>query len=88
MTVTYGFMQTPNVPRALTLAAGAGPDASSMMETSYLPRPRDAGAERHAAAVGLAGALFILWPKNATSATDFFCIPTDRVVELGAQVPI
>ena len=87
MTVTYGFMQTPNVPRALVLAAEQGL-RFDMMETSFF-----LGRETLVPSVmpplsGWQERLFILMAKNATSATDFFCIPTDRVVELGAQVPI
>lgn len=87
MRVRYGFMQTPNVPRALAAAAVYGLTFDPMQTSYFLGRetlipsiqpPLSGWQER----------IFILLQKNAASATEFFCIPTDRVVELGAQVPI
>jgi KUP system potassium uptake protein len=32
--------------------------------------------------------LFIVLAKNAANAAEFFCIPTNRLIEVGGQVPI
>jgi KUP system potassium uptake protein len=83
----YGFMETPNVPAAIAAFTPAGVNAEAVDTSYFLGRetlipspvpPMSRWRER----------LFILLSKNAVSATDFFCIPSDQVVELGAQVPI
>ena len=82
----YGFMQSPNIPEALAIAAARGGVAIPPMDTSYY-----LGRER----LVLTGAakmsrwrkaLFALMSRNARSATEFFQIPPNRVVELGAQI--
>jgi KUP system potassium uptake protein len=87
LTVRYGFMQTPNVPRALTRAGALGLDLD-MMQTSFFVGRETLVPSVQPPLSGWQERLFILLSKNAASASDFFCIPTDRVVELGAQVPI
>ena len=89
LTVRYGFMETPNVPKAL---AQARSDQLGFfyepMSVSYfvsretlIPRPRPGLA-------GLRAQLFATLARTATSATDFFRLPSNRVVELGSQVEI
>lgn len=81
----YGFMESPNVPGALLECKKFG-EAFEMMETTfYLSREtiipsftRDISPLR--------ARFFALMSKNAASATDFFQIPTNRVVELGTQL--
>ncbi len=84
----YGFMEDPDVPSALSQCRRFG-ESFDMMETSFylsresvIPRlsQRRIGRWR--------GKLFALMSKNATSATDFFRIPNNRVVELGTQLVI
>jgi KUP system potassium uptake protein len=84
--VRYGFMEDPNVPAVLEQCSRFG-ESFEMMETTFyvsretiIPRlPR-----RHI--MPWRARLFSLMSKNATSATDFFKIPTNRVVELGTQL--
>jgi KUP system potassium uptake protein len=84
--IRYGFMEDPNVPAALEQCSRFG-ESFDMMETTFyvsretiIPRlPR-----RHI--MPWRARLFSLMSKNATSATDFFKIPTNRVVELGTQL--
>ena len=60
-----------------------------MMETSfYLSRESVIPRLSRRRITRLRGKLFALMSKNATSATDFFRIPTNRVVELGTQLVI
>lgn len=83
----FGFTETPDVPRTL-LSADAHGLSFDLMDTSFflgretlIPSVRpdlSAWQER----------LFILLSSNATSATDFFRIPPNRVVELGTQIEI
>lgn len=82
----YGFMQSPNIPEALAVAAARGGVPIPPMDTSYY-----LGRERLVLTGGAKmsrwrKALFALMSRNARSATEFFQIPPNRVVELGAQI--
>jgi KUP system potassium uptake protein len=88
----YGFMETPNVPALLAkLPAGAVPgpriDRASMDTTYYLGRETllPTGPARLA---GWRKRLFIIMTRNAQTATSFFDLPPNRVVELGAQIQL
>jgi KUP system potassium uptake protein len=82
----YGFMESPNIPRALEdLGPGSGFDA---MQASYF-------LGREVLVPGMEPNLswwrrwLFLWlARNAVPATEFFRIPSDRVVELGVRVAI
>jgi KUP system potassium uptake protein len=87
---SYGFMQTPNVPNVLEVVDQMGIRCKPM-ETSYF-----LGRERLIPIAAKPGDKIVLsrWRKiifgimsrNARSATEFFCIPPNRVVELGTQI--
>ena len=81
----YGFMQTPNVPEVLALAAERGIIAKPSETTYYLGRENliPTGTKPLAA---WRKRLFIFMQRNARPATEFFGIPPNRVVELGAQM--
>jgi len=82
----YGFMQSPNIPEALALAAARGGVAIPPMDTSYyLGRERLVFTGEAKMSRWRKG-LFALMSRNARSATEFFQIPPNRVVELGAQI--
>ena len=87
MTIRYGFMERPNVPQALALARKLGLTFDIMSTSFFLSRR----ALRASATVGMPlwqDALFIALAKSANDASGYFRIPTDRVVEIGAQVTI
>ncbi len=81
----YGFMQTPNVPEILALAAEHGIIAKPSETTYYLGRenliPTGTKPLAH-----WRKRLYIFMQRNSRSATEFFGIPPNRVVELGAQM--
>ena len=81
----YGFMQTPNVPEILSLAAERGVVAKPTETTYYLGRENliPTGTKPLAR---WRKRLFIFMSRNARPATEFFGIPPNRVVELGAQM--
>ena len=85
--VTYGFMQNPDVPRALQLCEPLGMSFDMMSTTFYLARETIVPADK-SSFVSFRAQIFRLMSKNATSATDFFKIPANRVVELGTQIVI
>ncbi|MBV9747715.1 MAG: KUP/HAK/KT family potassium transporter, partial [Acetobacteraceae bacterium] len=83
----YGFMETPNIPRALEGLQAQGVNYDPMQASFFLGRE-----------VIVPGVvpklpkwrlwLFLLMMRNAIPATEFFRIPSDRVVELGVRVTV
>ena len=83
----YGFMQDPDVPRALEGIKIGGRKFDMMDTTFFLGRET---LIPHGA-LGMAvwrEKLFALMSRNSTSAMAFFRLPPNRVVELGAQIEI
>ena len=83
--IRYGFMESPDVPGALLTCKKFGEPFDFMETTFCLSRETIVPSLRRDIAP-LRARFFALMSKNATSATDFFRIPTDRVVELGTQL--
>lgn len=87
VTMTFGYMEEPNVPAALALCRKAGwkPD---IMSTSFFLSRRSIRPAARSEMPRWQDHLFILLARNAANATDYFRIPTGRVVEIGTQVLI
>ncbi len=85
--VHYGFMERPDVPRALELCRQFGLSFDLMQTTFFLGRETLIPARRSELRRWQA-ALFIAMQAAALSATRFFRIPANRVVEMGTQVEI
>jgi len=101
VTAHYGFIESPDIPAALALLSKPGfdgqPVAIKAMETSFFLGRETLIATRNTPAtapvpeaIGRMSMwrkrLFILMTRNARSATAFFGLPPNRVVELGAQI--
>ena len=88
--VRYGFMDRPDIPRALASACSAQGIAADPMDVSYfLSREKIVPVEGGTGGMALwRDRLFAAMARNAGSITDFFEIPTNRVVELGSRVEI
>jgi KUP system potassium uptake protein len=87
MTLKFGYMESPNVPKALAVARKHGWHFDIMSTSFFLSRR----ALKPAARSGMPrwqDRLFIGLAKSASDATDFFHIPTGRVVEVGTQVAV
>jgi KUP system potassium uptake protein len=87
VTLKFGFMESPNVPRALVIARKLGWQFDIMSTSFFLSRR----ALKPAAQSGMPrwqDHLFIALSRSANDATDYFQIPTGRVVEVGTQVTI
>jgi KUP system potassium uptake protein len=82
-----GYMQSPRVPRILTMARKHGLDFD-IMQTSFFLGRRTIKISARSGMPVWQDATFIFLTKMATNATDFFHIPTGRVVELGSQVTV
>jgi KUP system potassium uptake protein len=87
VTVTYGYMEQPNIPRALALLRKAG-FKFDIMATSFFLSRRSIRAAAHSGMPRWQDKLFIGLATTATDASSFFQIPTGRVVEVGTQVTV
>ena len=85
MTLSFGFMETPNVAKGMTLARAKGLKFD-IMRTSFFLSRRTLLARRGGGLGHLQDLLFVFLTRNAVRTADFFQIPPSRVVELGAQV--
>jgi KUP system potassium uptake protein len=83
----FGFMEEPDVPAALRLAQGEGPEYRMMDTSFFLSRQTLIASERPGMALWREK-LFSWMLRNAESAMEFFRLPSNRVVELGSQVEI
>ena len=83
----FGFMETPNVPHALAIARKHGWHFD-IMSTSFFLSRRALKPAAHSGMPRWQDHLFIALAKSASDATNFFHIPTGRVVEVGTQVTI
>ena len=86
--VRYGFMEDPDVPGALAMCCGFGERFDMMETTFYVSRETVVPNLSHKRIAYWRARFFAIMSKNATSATDFFKIPINRVVELGTQLVI
>ena len=85
ITARYGFMETTNVPGILARAREAGIDSKPLETTYYLGREQliPTGTTP---LWSWRKKLFVFMSRNSRSATAFYGIPPNRVVELGAQI--
>jgi KUP system potassium uptake protein len=83
----FGFMETPNVPKALAIARKLGWQFD-IMSTSFFLSRRSLKPATQSGMPRWQDRLFIGLTRLANDATDYFQIPTGRVVEVGTQVTI
>jgi KUP system potassium uptake protein len=87
VSLKFGFMETPNVPRALALARKQGWQFD-IMSTSFFVSRRALKPGTHSTLPRWQDLLFIELARTAKDATSYFHIPTGRVVEIGTQVTV
>jgi KUP system potassium uptake protein len=87
VTLRFGFMESPNVPRALAIARKLGWQFD-IMSTSFFLSRRALKPAAHSGMPRWQDHLFISLSRTANDATDYFQIPSGRVVEVGTQVTI
>ncbi len=85
--IRYGFMESPNLPRELAGLQAAGVTVDPMQASYFLGRETLVAAAAPKMSMWRMW-LFLLMARNSVSATEFFRIPSDRVVELGVRVAI
>jgi KUP system potassium uptake protein len=83
----YGFQETPDVPELLKACEGFGL-TFNMMETTFFLSREHLIPSKEPAMPPLMEKIFAVMTRNAMSATDYFNIPPNRVVEMGTQIEI
>ncbi len=87
ITMRYGFMETPNVLKGLAQCRELGWKFDIMQTTFFLSRRTIHPAAKSGMPIWQ-DKLFITMAKNANTATDFFRLPADQVLEVGTHVKI
>lgn len=87
VTLRFGFMESPNVPKALAIARKLGWQFDIMATSFFLSR-RALKPAAHSGMPRWQDHLFIALSRTANDATDYFQIPSGRVVEVGTQVTV
>ena len=87
VTLSYGFMESPNVPKTLTRCRKLGLKFD-IMSTSFFLGRRSIVPDAKSGMPLWQDNLFIFLMRNAANPTDFFKIPPGRVVELGTQLTV
>jgi KUP system potassium uptake protein len=85
--VRFGYMEQPNIPRALAICRKQGLKLDIMTTTFFVGR-RTFKASANSGMPLWQDKLFISMAKDAANATDFYAIPSGRVVELGQQITV
>ncbi len=87
VTLTFGYMERPNIPKALVICRKKG-WKFDIMTTSFFLSRRSLRASPNSGMPGWQDKLFIGLARTAADATEYFQIPTGRVVEIGTQVTV
>ena len=83
----FGYMESPDVPKALVIAPKLGWQFDIMSTSFFVPR-RALKPSAHSGMPRWQDHFFITMSRSANDATDYFQIPTGRVVGIGTQVII
>jgi KUP system potassium uptake protein len=83
----HGFAEDPEVPPVLKRLAGKGLDIDPATTTFFLGRETLLATKRPGMAIWREK-LFATLARNARRATKYFCLPSDRVVEFGAEIEL
>jgi KUP system potassium uptake protein len=85
--ITFGYMDDPNVPRALMMARKLGVKFE-IMATSFFINRRSYKLSDKSAMPGWQQRLYVAMTKTATNAPAYYHLPPNRVIELGQQIVI
>jgi KUP system potassium uptake protein len=87
ITLRFGYMEEPNIPKALVLCRKEGLKFD-IMSTSFLLSRRSIRPSAQSGMPLWQDRIFIAMANNASDASGYFHLPTDRVVEIGAQISV
>jgi KUP system potassium uptake protein len=83
----FGFMESPNIPKALMVAKKLGWQFDIMSTSFFLSRRMLRPAET-SRMPRWQDHLFIALARNSNNASDYFHLPSERVVEIGMQIKV
>ncbi|THK33886.1 potassium transporter Kup [Ensifer sp. MPMI2T] len=87
VTLSFGYMEQPNIPKAMALCRKQGLKFD-IMSTSFFVSRRSLIPSATSGLPLWQARLFIPLARTAADASEYFQIPTDRVVEIGTQVRV
>ena len=87
LTLHFGFVERPNVPKALAIARKQGWQFD-IMSTSFFLSRRSVRTDVRSGMPPWQDQLYVFLAHNADDASSYFQLPTDRVVEIGTQVTV
>jgi KUP system potassium uptake protein len=88
LTLYYGFSETPDIPAALSQAHVQGLVFDPMLTTYFLGRETLLPSRKKSPLPNWRKVLFAFLSRNACDASKFFCIPPNRVIEIGIQIEL
>jgi len=83
----YGFMETPNVTRGLTMLSQHNVRLDMMLTTFFVSRRSIVPSARFGMPLWQ-DRIFIAMARGASDAASYFHLPSSRVVELGVQMTV
>jgi len=86
VTARYGFMEEPDVREAIELWCSDGQHLEPLEASYFLSREKIVAGVNERGVRRIADRMFAAMARNASSVSDFFNIPANRVVELGTRV--
>jgi KUP system potassium uptake protein len=86
--LTFGFMESPDVPAALRLSHRLGFDIDPDQIYYVIGRRIVLPTDRHPGMAPWRARLFAFMSRNAALTTTFYNLPADRVTELGLRIEI
>jgi KUP system potassium uptake protein len=87
VTLNFGYMEQPNIPKAMAICRKQG-WKFDIMTTSFFLSRRSLKPAANSGMPLWQDRLYIGLARTASDATEYFQIPTGRVVEIGTQVAI
>ena len=87
VSLRFGFREEPDVPEGLKSLAPLGLTFKNLETTYFLGRETIVPSKASAMSK-MGGQLFAVLARNERTASSFFCLPPNRVVELGAQIQL
>ena len=84
----YGFMQSPNVPRALRSSKRYGLEVDLNEVTYYVGRQTLIASQKENGLALWRNRLFVLMARNAAQPIAFYNLPLEQVFELGIRVEL
>ncbi|MCU1349241.1 MAG: potassium transporter [Acidobacteria bacterium] len=88
LTLRFGFTEDPNIPEILSRMGSAAPCSLDPMSTSYFLGRETLIATKRPGMALWREKLFAWMMRNSTSASQFFSLPANQVIELGAQIEL